>query len=67
MNSSFANTVGLTGGVFQNRLLTEQAKYLLEKSGFRVLLHERIPPNDANIAYGQIAEYALNRNHQRLI
>ena len=61
------NTVGLTGGVFQNRLLTEQAKYLLEKSGFRVLLHERIPPNDANIAYGQIAEYALNRNHQRLI
>lgn len=57
------HTVGLTGGVFQNRLLTEQTLFLLEKSGFKVLLHERIPTNDANIAYGQIAEYALRRDH----
>ena len=58
-----SNTIGLTGGVFQNRLLTELTISLLEKSGFKVLLHERIPTNDANIAYGQIAEHALKKGH----
>lgn len=46
-------TVGLTGGCFQNRLLTERAFALLKKAGFNVLLHEAVPPNDAGIALGQ--------------
>jgi hydrogenase maturation protein HypF len=49
--------VGLTGGVFQNRRLTELATQGLAAKGFRVLLHERIPCNDGGLSYGQVAEY----------
>jgi hydrogenase maturation protein HypF len=45
--------VGLTGGCFQNRLLTEKTAALLEKQGFEVLLHRSVPPNDGGIALGQ--------------
>jgi len=48
--------VGLTGGVFQNRLLTEQATSHLTSAGFETLLPKEIPGNDAGIAYGQIIE-----------
>ncbi len=48
--------IGLTGGVFQNRLLTEQIIALLETEGYKVLLPERIPGNDAGISFGQIIE-----------
>jgi len=49
--------VGLTGGVFQNRLLSELAAHRLEEAGFRVLLPQRIPCNDGGISYGQVAEF----------
>ena len=54
---SGAGVVGLTGGVFQNRLLTELAASGLGQRDFRVLLPERIPCNDGGLAYGQVAEY----------
>jgi hydrogenase maturation protein HypF len=46
-------TVGLTGGCFQNRLLTEKTVELLQTTGLRLLLHESVPPNDGGIAVGQ--------------
>jgi hydrogenase maturation protein HypF len=46
-------TVGLTGGCFQNRLLTERTSEMLERTGLRLLLHESVPPNDGGIALGQ--------------
>ncbi len=46
--------VGLCGGVFQNRLLTEQAAELLAGFGFKVYLPMDIPSNDAGISFGQI-------------
>ncbi|MDP2902905.1 MAG: carbamoyltransferase HypF [Methylovulum sp.] len=48
--------VGLTGGVFQNRLLTEQAQSALEKLGFDVYLHDAIPSGDGGLSFGQIIE-----------
>ena len=54
---SGATVVGLTGGVFQNRLLLESAAARLERSGFRVLLPGRIPCNDGGLSYGQVAEH----------
>jgi hydrogenase maturation protein HypF len=48
--------VGLAGGVFQNRLLTQHAIDLLHGAGFEVLLPKRLPVNDAAIAFGQIIE-----------
>ncbi|MBX9846373.1 MAG: carbamoyltransferase HypF [Xanthobacteraceae bacterium] len=51
-------SVGLTGGVFQNRRLTEHAVLALERDGFEVLLHERVPPNDGGLSFGQAVEFA---------
>jgi hydrogenase maturation protein HypF len=48
-------TVALSGGCFQNRLLSESAKRLLEQDGFDVLVHGRVPPNDGGVALGQAA------------
>ena len=45
--------VVLSGGVFQNRYLTERAAALLESRGFVVHTHQRVPPNDGGIALGQ--------------
>jgi hydrogenase maturation protein HypF len=47
------DTVGLTGGCFQNRLLTERTSTLLETERLQILLHESVPPNDGGIALGQ--------------
>jgi hydrogenase maturation protein HypF len=43
----------MSGGVFQNRYLTERAAALLEADGFTVFTHQRVPPNDGGIALGQ--------------
>ena len=50
--------VGLTGGVFQNRLLSERAAALLAGDGFEVALAERVPCNDGGLAFGQLVEAA---------
>jgi hydrogenase maturation protein HypF len=47
--------VVLSGGVFQNRLLLERTVAALEGDGLRVLVPERLPPNDGGISYGQAA------------
>jgi len=44
----------LSGGVFQNRYLTERAAAVLESSGYKVHMHQRVPPNDGGIALGQV-------------
>lgn len=51
-------SVGLSGGVFQNRLLTEQLIALLETDGFTVCLARHAPYNDGGISYGQLVEAA---------
>jgi hydrogenase maturation protein HypF len=51
-------TVGLAGGVFQNRVLTELALARLARHGFATHLGARLPANDAAIAYGQVIEAA---------
>jgi hydrogenase maturation protein HypF len=47
--------VALSGGVFQNLLLLTRTVARLELEGFRVLVHSRVPPNDAGISLGQAA------------
>ena len=47
------NAVALTGGVFQNRLLTRLAREALADDGFTVLLHRQVPCNDGGISLGQ--------------
>jgi hydrogenase maturation protein HypF len=45
--------VVLTGGCFQNKVLTELAVNLLRADGFEVFWHRHVPPNDGGIAFGQ--------------
>lgn len=47
------NTVALTGGVFQNRILMEKALSLLREEGFRVFYNVSVGPNDGGICLGQ--------------
>jgi len=45
--------VVLSGGVFQNRILTEDVAKLLSGDGFDVYCHRLVPPNDGGLALGQ--------------
>ena len=50
-----SDAVVLSGGTFQNLRLLAATRREFEERGFRVLSHERVPPNDGGISYGQAA------------
>lgn len=52
--------VGVAGGVFQNRVLSEQVCERLCAVGFEVLIPQQLPVNDAAISYGQLVEAAAS-------
>jgi hydrogenase maturation protein HypF len=45
----------LSGGVFQNRLLSEMIYTALTNKGLTVFTHRLVPPNDGGLALGQAA------------
>lgn len=45
--------VVLTGGVFNNRLLTRRVSALLRGEGLKVFTHRLVPPGDGGISLGQ--------------
>ncbi|RKZ34033.1 carbamoyltransferase HypF, partial [bacterium] len=47
------NSVILSGGVFQNRLLLTLAMKILNENGFSVYINSYLPPNDGCISLGQ--------------
>jgi hydrogenase maturation protein HypF len=56
------NAIGLCGGVFQNRVLTELCMDYLAAEKFQVSLPILTPVNDGGISFGQIIEYAHLNN-----
>ncbi len=50
-------TVALSGGVMQNIFLSSKIYNLLVNNGFNVLIHKKVPANDAGIALGQLYYY----------
>ncbi len=55
------NAIGLSGGVFQNCVLTERCIDLLNDNGFQVNLPSLVPVNDAGISFGQIIDFKYQR------
>lgn len=47
------DTIGLTGGVFVNRILLDGLRKAVTDSGFDVLVHGILPCNDGGLALGQ--------------
>jgi hydrogenase maturation protein HypF len=47
------STVGLTGGVFQNRIVLTELSAAIRAAGLTVLTHRRVPPNDGGLCLGQ--------------
>jgi hydrogenase maturation protein HypF len=58
------NIVVLSGGVFQNELLLEDLKSLLEKENLQIWTNHLVPPNDGGISLGQAAIVAFDRLEQ---
>jgi len=56
----------LSGGVFQNRLLLERTAERLRAAGLRVLLPERLPPNDGGVSFGQVAVAASGERRGKI-
>ncbi len=57
--------VVLTGGCFQNVMLTELAVRELRTHNFRPYWHQRVPPNDGGISLGQVAAAARSIRQQQ--
>ncbi len=54
--------IGLTGGVFLNTTLLTQICQILEKHGYKAIIHQNYSPTDASISLGQ-AYFALCKHN----
>jgi hydrogenase maturation protein HypF len=62
--NSGIDVVALSGGCFQNRLLQAAAIDRIEREGFTVLIHRRVPANDGALALGQAVVAAARLNSE---
>jgi len=54
-------TVGFTGGVAYNEILTFIVRKLVEAQGLRFLAHETVPPGDGGLSFGQAVASAFSQ------
>lgn len=62
-----SDTLLISGGVFQNRLLVETMLEQARPRGVRLLVSERLPPNDGGIAAGQCVAAAMAVSEKRRV
>ncbi|MFW5956693.1 MAG: carbamoyltransferase HypF [Halorhabdus sp.] len=55
--------IGFTGGVAYNDAIYRAIAERVGKSGFELLGHDRVPPGDGGIAYGQVVVASHRSNH----
>lgn len=61
-NEGAPGKVALSGGCFQNALLTELCLDALERQGLQAIWHRHVPPNDGGISLGQAGVAAARRH-----
>ena len=61
----YINTIALSGGVFQNKILFELVTQQLRERDFEVLTHTHVPSNDGGLSLGQAAIAAARAIHER--
>jgi hydrogenase maturation protein HypF len=59
------DTIVLSGGVFQNELLLEGVKWLLNGKPIFIWINSAVPPNDGGISLGQAALGAIALRGER--
>jgi hydrogenase maturation protein HypF len=47
------STIGFSGGVAYNSIITKEIKQIVEKSGLKFITNIRVPPGDGGISFGQ--------------
>jgi hydrogenase maturation protein HypF len=47
------DTIGFSGGVAYNEILVKAMRKTIETAGMRFLVHERVPPGDGGLSFGQ--------------
>ena len=52
-NKQGLNSIGISGGVAYNKKILSIMEEEIKKHGFSIMLHNKIPPGDGGIAYGQ--------------
>ena len=50
---SGVESIGFTGGVACNELITRSLEATVKKDGFRFLVHQSVPPGDGGLSFGQ--------------
>ena len=48
------DTIGFSGGVACNKIITLAMRKIVEASGFRFLVHQAVPPGDGGLSFGQV-------------
>jgi hydrogenase maturation protein HypF len=53
LGEAWTGRIALSGGVFQNAILSAELIRRLEAKGLQVLRHSLVPANDGNLSLGQ--------------
>jgi hydrogenase maturation protein HypF len=55
------NHVGFSGGVAYNEHITVTIRRIVEGNGFKFIVHNRVPPGDGGISFGQAIAAGLQK------
>ncbi|MDO5851045.1 MAG: carbamoyltransferase HypF [Methanobacteriaceae archaeon] len=58
------DTIGVTGGVFYNEMITETVKKIIEENNYNFIQHENMCPGDGSISLGQAAVIGWQKNNR---
>ncbi|MCX7918270.1 MAG: carbamoyltransferase HypF [bacterium] len=64
-NQTGLNSVALSGGTFQNRIIVSRLIERLQELKFKVYTHQQMPPNDACVSFGQVVVANAQINQER--